>query len=86
MNLNSTSNLQSLPDETFLALKVLTLTLQLAAVFLLATLAYGADSSKPQTYWVGSWAASQQLVEPSNSLASACSNVLSTSKLSALSM
>jgi lysophospholipase L1-like esterase len=71
MNLNSTSNLQSLPDEAFQGLKGLSLVLRLAAVFLLATLAYAADSSKPQTHWVGSWAASQQLVEPSNSLAPA---------------
>ena len=71
MNLNSTSKLQFLPDETFQGLKGLSLALRLAAVFLLATLAYAADSSKPQTHWVGAWAASQQLVEPSNSRAPA---------------
>src|SRR5436190_18606842 len=71
MNLNSTSKLQSLPDETFQGLKGLSLALRLAPVFLFATLAYAADFSKPQTHWVGSWAASQQLVEPANSLATA---------------
>jgi len=41
------------------------------AIFLLAIVAYGADTNQSQTHWVGSWAASQQLVEPANSLATA---------------
>jgi len=40
------------------------------AVLLLAAAAgNGADANDPQTRWIGSWAASQQLVEPSNALA-----------------
>ena len=42
-----------------------------AIILLLACLATGVDAGKAQKHWVGSWAASQQLVEPSNSLAPA---------------
>ncbi len=45
--------------------------LRLPAIFVLAVVAYGADTDQSQIHWVGSWAASQQLVEPANSLATA---------------
>ena len=43
-------------------------TLLVTALLLLAGPAYGRDGSALRARWVGSWAASQQLVEPGNSL------------------
>ena len=43
-------------------------TLMFAALFLLAGSKYGRDTSKPGARWIGSWAASQQLVEPGHAL------------------
>src|SRR5207302_10149854 len=39
-----------------------------ATLFLLAGSKYGRDTSKPGARWMGSWAASQQLVEPGHAL------------------
>jgi len=43
-------------------------TLLFTALFFLAASAFSDDAGKPGAHWVGSWAASQQLVEPSNAL------------------
>jgi len=40
----------------------------LAALFVAASAAFGAGGGLEETRWVGSWAASQQLVEPGNAL------------------
>lgn len=45
--------------------------LRVAALSLLTLATSGANAGESQTHWVGSWAASQQLVEPANSLAPA---------------
>jgi hypothetical protein len=71
MNLNSKVESTSCWDEFFLRLLSLGVALRLSAIFLLAVAAYGADGSVAQTHWVGSWATSQQLIEPANSLAPA---------------
>jgi lysophospholipase L1-like esterase len=44
------------------------LILLFAALLLIAGPAYGVDGSEFRTRWIGSWAASQQLVEPRNAL------------------
>src|SRR5438270_13284810 len=43
-------------------------TLLFTALFFLAASAFSDDAGKPGAHWVGSWAASQQLVEPNNAL------------------
>lgn len=71
MTLNSKVKFTFFWDELFQVLLSLGLALPLPAILLLAVAAYGADGNEAQKHWIGSWAASQQLVEPSNSLAPA---------------
>lgn len=55
-------------SERFLNLLLSRSTLLLAVLFLCIAEISGVDNSLSQTRWVGSWAASQQLVEPGNEL------------------
>ena len=49
-------------------------------VVLLVGAAYRGDGSETRTRWIGSWAASQQLVEPGNALAPEDSAMLPCAK------
>ncbi len=67
MNLNS--NFRTAFSTTlFLRVFRLGLVLLFSPLLSITTPAYCSDSSTTETHWVGSWATSQQLVEPSNAL------------------
>jgi lysophospholipase L1-like esterase len=57
-----------LPHDRFLRVWPVHAIRRLAALLVLTATAVSFSGGQPQTRWVGSWAASQQLVEPANSL------------------
>jgi lysophospholipase L1-like esterase len=57
-----------LPHDRFLRVWPVHAIRRLAALLVLTATAVSFSGAQPQTRWVGSWAASQQLVEPANSL------------------
>jgi lysophospholipase L1-like esterase len=57
-----------LPHDRFLRVWTVHAIRRLAALLVLTATAVSFSAGQPQTRWVGSWAASQQLVEPANAL------------------
>jgi lysophospholipase L1-like esterase len=67
--MNIYSNFRTaLSNVFFLRISRLGLMLLFPAFLWLTTAAYCSDGSESEPHWVGSWAASQQLVEPNNAL------------------
>lgn len=71
MRFKSTLRFVLFCDEPFERLRISGFALELLAIFLLAVATYDSDGLEVKKHWVGSWAASQQLVEPANSLSPA---------------
>jgi lysophospholipase L1-like esterase len=57
-----------LPHNRFLRVRRVHWIRRFAALLVLTATAVSLQGGQPQTRWIGSWAASQQLVEPANSL------------------